>query len=544
MSVAIATDQPCERCGSSDAKAYYQNGSYCFACTYTDTTDTYDASSPIKMPKKNPEGQKERVSMAEVANIIGTGDYQSIVERKLSPHTCRKYSCLHTGDRTYFGYYDTENNRVPVAAKVRYPGKKFQIVGKWDDTTLFGQNAFTTGTAKYITICEGEFDAMAAYQMTGSEYPVVSLRNGAQSAKKDCQKQIEWLMKFERIYICFDSDEHGQKAAKEVAELFGNKAYIFKHEPSMKDACDYLKAGKTKEFVKLWFQAQNYYPEEIINGSELWEQVKEPPSQSLVLYPFTDMNKITYGIRMKELVTICAGSGLGKTQFMREIIYHLFKETDENIGLLMLEESAAKTAESLMSLELSKPLHLPVVKSTTEERREAFDATLGTGRFLLFEHFGSTEIDTIISAIRCLATGAAECKYIFLDHVTMVVSAQSNNDERQALDELMTKLRTLVQEVGICLFCISHLKRPNIKGHEDGGLVSLSQLRGSGAIAHLSDLCIGLERNGQAENEEERNTTNVRILKNRFSGLTGSCASIHYDSITGRMKQTGTDYAM
>jgi len=48
-------------------------------------------------------------------------------------------------------------------------------------------------------------------------------------------------------------------------------------------------------------------------------------------------------------------------------------------------------------------------------------------------------------------------------------------------------------------------------------------------------MVIGLERNGQAEDETERNTTKVRVLKNRFSGTTGPCCSLLYSKHTGRM---------
>jgi twinkle protein len=136
---------------------------------------------------------------------------------------------------------------------------------------------------------------------------------------------------------------------------------------------------------------------------------------------------------------------------------------------------------------------------------------------------------------------ALGCGYIFLDHVSIVVSAQENGDERKALDEIMTKLRMLVAETGISLFVVSHLKRPENKGHEEGAATSLAQLRGSGSIAQLSDMVIGLERNGQAEDVIERNTTRVRVLKNRFSGMTGPGCSLLYDKITGRMNERFDD---
>jgi twinkle protein len=93
-----------------------------------------------------------------------------------------------------------------------------------------------------------------------------------------------------------------------------------------------------------------------------------------------------------------------------------------------------------------------------------------------------------------------------------------------------------VQELNITLIVVSHLKRPSgNQGHEDGQAVSLSQLRGSGAIAQLSDAVITLERNSMSADAAERHTTKVAVAKNRYSGLTGPACDLRYDVDTGRM---------
>ena len=160
----------------------------------------------------------------------------------------------------------------------------------------------------------------------------------------------------------------------------------------------------------------------------------------------------------------------------------------------------------------------------------------------LFDHFGSNTIDNIISRVRYLAKGL-DCKYIIIDHVSIIVSDQSHGDERKALDEIMTRLRTLVQETGIAMIVVSHLRRPDGKGHEEGAVTSLSQLRGSASIGQLSDMVIGLERDAQHEDPEIRHTTRVRVLKNRFSGITGPCCDLKYDMDTGRLAEvTSNDF--
>lgn len=523
----VKTHLPCEDCGSSDGLSVNDNGwSHCFVC------ETRKPTEDGKVYKKMEPTAKPLSEATQ--RIVTTAQPRTIIDRGINADTCKTYRCYVDSDgSTTFGYVN-EDGQV-VAAKKRTADKRFMAEGAWDSALLYGQDLFSTG-GKFVTVVEGEFDAMATYQMMGSKWPVVSVRNGAGGALKDMRRAYEWLDSFENIVLCFDNDEAGRKASNQVCEVFGGKVKVMRHASDLKDACDYLKTKRWKEFTDNWWSAEVYVPDGIIAGASLYEEVMKPIAPADVLYPFAGVNKLTYGIRKGELVTVTAGSGLGKSQFMREIVYHVLHETEDNIGLLFLEENARKTALSLMSLDAGKPLHLPDSNATDEEKQRAFENTLGSERFFMFGHFGSTGIDNIISRVKHLAKGL-DCKYIFLDHISIVVSAQASGDERKAIDEIMTKLRMLVEETNIALVVVSHLKRPDGKGHEEGTATSLSQLRGSGSIAQLSDMVIGLERNGQAEDLKTRNTTQVRVLKNRFCGITGPAANLLYSHETGRMHE-------
>jgi twinkle protein len=522
----LQSHQPCPDCESSDALAYYDWGTQCFSCG----RKKFNANEP-HLGKL----LKEKLTVHSMKLIKPTDlEFRSVTERGITRDTCQDYGVGSNNNNFYFPYYD-ESNSLVAYKKRGTEEKRFSVEGEWKQANLFGQQLFTKG-GKYVTIVEGEFDALAAYQMLGSRYPVVSVRNGAGSALQDCKANYEWLDSFETIVVCFDGDEPGTTAAAQVAELFGTKTRVYKHESGFKDACEYLSAQESKKFVDRWWQSEQFVPDGIVAGKGLWDLVSQPVEEAECLYPFDGLNELTYGIRTGELITVTAGSGLGKSQFLREIVYHVLNNTTDNIGLMFLEESVKKTAKSLMSLAVNKPLHLPDVETTEDELRMAFDSTLGTDRIYLFDHFGSTAVDNIISRVRFMAK-ALSCKYIFLDHVSIVVSSQDNGDERKALDEIMTRLRMIVQETGVALFAVSHLKRPDGKGHEEGAATSLSALRGSGSIGQLSDIVLGLERNGQAEDPVDRHTTKVRVLKNRFSGLTGPASMLYYDRSTGRMTE-------
>jgi twinkle protein len=217
---------------------------------------------------------------------------------------------------------------------------------------------------------------------------------------------------------------------------------------------------------------------------------------------------------------------------------HIKQSTSNKIGCLFIEESVERTAEGFMGVDLSTPVHLPhsAVKRGDDEYKESFDRVFGDGQIMVMDASFDTgaTVDQIVARVRFMAK-ALDCKVVVLDHISILVSAGQFGDERKALDEIMTKLRTLTQDTGIVLFAVSHLKRPEGKAHEEGAVTSVSQLRGSASIAQLSDFVIGLERNGQADDETERNTTSIRVLKNRFSGITGPAGAVLYKPDTGRL---------
>ena len=381
-------------------------------------------------------------------------------------------------------------------------------------------------------------DALSSYQMLGSKWPVLSITNGAQSAKRSCQNNFEFLDSFDHIVLCFDNDEPGQKAAKEVAELFEpNKCRIVPKEH--KDASEYLQKGEGVKYSQAWWNAKVFTPAGIINLKDLGDELYEEKDQLSVLYPFNGLNAKTFGLRTGELVTWTAGTGTGKSSFMRELVHHLLTERGENIGILSLEESVKNTVFHIMSVEANDRLYIKEIreKYNREKLREWQSATVGTGRIFAFDHFGSLNTDEILARVRYMVK-ALDCKWVILDHLSILVSGLEGTDERRNIDILMTKLRSLVQETDCSLSIVSHLRRiSGDAGHEEGKEVSLAHLRGSQSIAQLSDIVIGLERNQQADTDEEANTVTIRVLKNRYTGDTGVATKVMFDPQTGRLSE-------
>jgi twinkle protein len=435
----------------------------------------------------------------------------------------------HNGAACHIASFYGEDGAI-VAQKIRLPNKNFLALGDFSKAGLYGAHLWSGG--KKLVITEGEIDALSVSQVQDYKWPVVSLPNGAAGAKKIIASNFDYLNQFEEIIFMFDNDDAGRKAAKECAAVLPVGKAKLAILP-LKDANEMLVAGQGAEIIRAIWNAPVFRPDGIVDGRELWDTVSKELVNDGTPYPWEGLNALSHGIRKGEIVTLCAGSGIGKSQICKEIAFDLIQR-DSTVGYIALEENVRRTSLGLMSLHLNKNILLNPAAADATEKRAAFEATVGSGKCFLYDHFGSMDSDNLVNRMRYMITGCG-CEYIFLDHLSIVVSGLESGDERRFIDNTMTRLRSLVEELKFGLLLVSHLRRPDGRGHEEGGLTSLSQLRGSAGIAQLSDMVFGLERNQQ--DEEEPDVTRVRVLKNRWSGQTGVATSLEYGHDTGRLTE-------
>ena len=513
----------CEHCGSSDANSLYDDGhTHCFNCGTTEHEGAYDERTVMR----------DAVAPRKVTQMEIKGTFKSIPDRGISQATCEKYGVTTDGDNQYYPYTDADGVRTAVKQR-NVPSKSFSITGDFKGATLFGQSLFHAG-GKAVTITEGELDALAAFQMQGSLYPTVSIRNGAQAALKDCKAQYEWLNSFDSVVICFDADEPGKKAAKEVAELFGNKAKIVQHKAGYKDACDYLIAGATKDFVNAWWKAEEYRPEGVVTVSDIKERLLTPPTPG-VDWAFPSLTKLTYGRRKGELYAFGAGVGIGKTDvFTQQIAYDIDK-LGKKVGVIYLEQNVVETVQRVAGKLDQRLYHIPDAEWTREQYINSIDSIESRQQLYLMEHFGAMDWASVKNIIQYFAK-VYDIEMIYLDHLTALSANES--DERRALDGIMADMASLAQSEGLIIHFISHLTTPDGKPHEEGGRVMEKHFTGSRAIARWAHYMFGLERDKQAEDPVQRQTTTFRVLKDRFTGrATAAKFGLFYNQQTGMLNE-------
>jgi twinkle protein len=507
---------PCSACGDQTALTQYEDThSFCHKC---------EAWFP-------PTAGEIQYATQRVSKLEMSGETQAIPDRRISKETCKKFGVTVTYGPDgsiashYYPYYNKETKEITATKRRVVQDKGFYWSGDRTNTGLCGQQT-CGGRGKYITLVEGEADMLAVSEMFDRKWDVVSLKDGAKSARRDIEENLEFLEGYDNIVLCFDEDTEGRKALDAVKDVFSpNKVKIVSLPTGFKDAGDMLKAGKISAFVKSWWDAKSYSPAGIVKPSETWEAVLKYRDTPSTPYPWEGLNSILLGQRTKEVVIWAAETGVGKSQTMREIIMHNMTTTPERVGCLMLEESVAKSMLGWMSFHAGRPLHKELANVPDEELRRYWEKASDGDRFVLLDHRGwGNDIEKLKSRVRYMAK-ALGCKTIILDHLHIALSSVAGaSGDWAGIDELVTQLTALSVECDVCLHLVSHVSEGR-------------SLRGSKGISKLADAVIFLERDKHHEDPEIANTTMVVVDKNRWAGDVGTACYLRYDKFTGRMTE-------
>jgi len=518
-------------CTSSDGLQIYQHEhdirGYCYVCDESFYNIDLETMTPMKQP------QQTRRAPTTLGWVLENSTIAEIPSRGLRKDILEEFG-VRVGYDNITGeidthYYPLQKGGKLTGYKVRdVATKHFHAIGDTKGCELFGQIRSGSG-GKLLIITEGELDAVAATQMLrdrGKNYRVISLSHGAND--RSVKVNLEYLETFDTVFLALDQDDAGREAEKSISLVLPHgRVKLMRF--SEKDPCDMLMADKAAEFFNSIWSAQDYRPDGIVSVDDIFEEAIKPVVHGLS-WPWETLTRITYGYRRGEIYGFGAGSGCGKTEGFKEIVDHIINVHDLPVGLIFLEEPAHKTLKVLAGKRANKRFHIPEAGWEVEELITEIKHL--RGKVYLYNHFGSKDWENIKSKIKYMVHTLG-IKDIFLDHLTALVAQE--NDEYKALNRIMEEMASLVQELDCTIFYISHLRKAQGTPHEEGGHVSADQFKGSGAIVFWSNFLFGYERDQQADDEVQRNTTKFRVLKDRNTGLaTGVTFDLYYNHDTGR----------
>ena len=523
----------CATTGGDTAKdnmAVYSDGqTHCYSCNKHGFVE-HGGSAPVKI--------SEPVSKDWETEY--RGEFYSLPERKLRAETLEKYKVKAEKDKEgkiikhHYPYHNKKGDMVGIKTRLVASKKFFGHGNTAKVNQLFGQNLFRAG-GKFVTICEGELDAMATYEMFGSKWPAVSVNNGA-NCVDNIKANIEWLDSFETVVICFDNDEAGRDAAKRIAPILGpNKCKILtlaKH----KDASDYLNSGDGKAFYDEWWSDSKPFT---VSGVATLEDMRNAmlhyKDTELIPLPdsFGDLNQMMRGgVARGELVSIIAHTSIGKTTILNELIYHFATKTKEKIGCFMVEDNIDETIRKVVSVHTGENMQLTKPNDLNVESimDSAIDIGFGTKIQLHNDGGGSVDLEEMFSKMRYFIKGIG-CSVILLDPLHTAIKNLSNEN----IEEVMDRFIKLCKETRATVILSTHTRKP-----DDGSSphkICVYDVKGSGAIPQACHTNILFSRDKLALDEYTRNSTRIRVPKMRRTGQTGEAGWTHFNGITGRLEK-------
>lgn len=441
-------------------------------------------------------------------------------------------------DAHYYPYYHDGNL---AGYKIRQLPKTFRSIGRVKGG-VFGQHLYTGG--RRLVITEGELDAMAVqaawYKKYKTFYPVVSLRSA--SSVKDLIEIRDWLKNFEEIVLWLDNDDAGREAAKEAARIIGYEKVKIA-SCIEKDASD-LWIKNPDQVLKTIYDASVYTPAGILTKEELWLQLEKYNEMESVPYPefMEGLNEKLKGMRFGEITLWTSGTGSGKSTLLREIALDLLEKTNDKIGIISLEESPAETARKMAGMAIKR--NPAKEEIPLDDLKVGFDNIFGNDRVMVLDHQGSISDGSIMDFLEYMCLSG--CKYLFIDHITILASEGAEGlTGNEAIDKIMNDLLRLVKKHEVWVGLISHLRKTDntSRSFEEGKLPSMDDIRGSGSIKQISMDIIAFARNVGSDNPEERNTIKTKVLKCRYTGLTGPSGSMYYDFDTGRLCKGNDEFS-
>ena len=547
--------EACPKCrangndNSGDNLARYSDGgAFCFACQYFERGDGTVSEQPAKQSDFK----------------VYRGQIQALDHRRIDTKPCRVYGYqtanIRDKDIEIANYF---KDGVLVAQHMRGPDKTFHWVGSPRGCELFGQHLWGNG-GKKLVITEGEIDCLSVAQMQDCKWPAVSLPNGAAGAVRDIKNNLEFVNSFDEVILMFDMDEPGQAAAKSVADILPpGKAKIA--SLPYKDANECLVQGSSRAIIDAIWQARVYSPDEILHVSSIVERSTETVNTKVWPFPFKSLTRFLTGQRSGEITLYASGTGSGKSTFLRELSYHHLRQ-GRSVGMIMLEESPEETMDDMISLIINKPVRkirstrmmnelldqmgeqkidMDIIDDLSDEEYAKAKRELGETGLYIYDHLGNNAMANLMARMEYMAVSLG-VDIIMLDHITAAAAGlmnTSNKDiegggsERLIIDAMMRDMRSLSVRTGVHIDVVSQLKKTD-KAFEEGSRITMQDLRGSGALSSVPNTVVALERDRQAPDARQANTTTVRVLKNRLDGRAGVASAIYFNHESGRMEET------
>lgn len=406
------------------------------------------------------------------------------------------------------------------AVKVRSVPKAFRTVGNVS-RELFGADRFPKGCGKKVTVTEGELDAMSAYQMINNEQspyvnPVVSLPSASPS-NEFWTNAKNYFDGFEEIILSVDTDGPGNAIADRICSIFPAKTKRVDHG-DLKDANEFLKAGRVKDYVNLWFGAATYTPDNIYNTEQDFIALyDEDENLEYVPTGVSEFDNKLLGIIPGHFYVFKAATGIGKSEFFR-YLENQFIERGVKFAACHLEEVKLRSILGLCGYHLKRNVtrkDLIIAQDLENEVKGSIKTIADKELYFQFALRENESVESLLELVRLLSIGYG-CRFIFIEPIQDVLTNVNADTKETELTRLAVAFSKLAAELNIAILTIAHT---NVDG----------DVKYAKSIAQRASVVVDLDRDKDSTEDLTRNTLGLTCVKNRPTSLEGYAGKLLFD---------------
>ena len=536
-------------CGSSDGLQVWQqdDGTYdgwCFRCGSI-VDDPYGDKPPPPRPIKT-----DAEKAAEVQEVMREYSTLALPSRKLRKESLEyfgvKVAVSQEDGLTPAGVYFPYGKDGKLSAlKFRSltDKRKMFCQGKFKGVDMFGWGRAIRSGQRTLYITEGEFDAVALYQIlkdgnANTDYAddnpaVVSVTSGASSSVKDIvEAKAAIKANFKEVVLVFDQDEAGREAAEAVCRVFPEAQVA---TLPCKDANECILQGAAKAArAAVLFRSSRPKNSRIIYGSSLRDLAKEPPEMGLS-WPWAGLTRMTRGIRRQETIYLGAGVKMGKSEFVNAIAAHLITVHGKRVYMAKPEEAMAKSYKMLVGKVAGRIFHDPLIPFDHAAWDKA-EPLIGDNAIFCdayqFVDWNQLKEDILYTV---LEDGVQD---VMIDPISCLTNQMNAAEANEKLTAMAAEISAMAKDHNFTAYLFCHLKAPDGGlSHERGGKVLSTQFAGSRAMMRSCNYMLGVRGNKDPELPlEERNMRYLDVLEDREFGVSGT-VPLYWDYKTGLFQE-------
>lgn len=295
--------------------------------------------------------------------------------------------------------------------------------------------------------------------------------------------------------------DSGTTAADSLAELqseLNDQLYSLSNESTMADISEV--SGNYRELL----DERRRISEE---NAEIGDGLQGIPTS------LPSLNRYTTGYKPGQMITVAAGTGVGKSVFAINAAVAAMK-ANKSVLFFSLEMSVEEINDRVVSSVSSIPMDDLKQGLLEEENQKILDESIAdlAKAKLTIDFDAKQTIDGIRAKSLKKAQSQEGLDFIVIDYLQLITPTGRFSSRQEAVSDISRNMKLLAKQLGVPIMVLAQMNRSTDESSEDG-LPKLSGIRESGAIAQDSDIVILLHRNKSAD--EDIPPTYVILAKQR-----------------------------